>query len=270
MDKINLNAKEITLMGALLGAEDLFGIDDGFGNVSEESMPSEIDAVQNSLAAKHVLDVDFDGNVAVPKSAEDFMHPLVECDCFLAFIKQDAGKDAEQRIVYKSKRGILISDITDSGYELESADVGKVWKDISSLVSGLPDSTLSFEPVSIMQSELDKIKHSESAINQLQEKGLNDQAAELIAKGFVGKADYMSLICTCPYERHNSVVGLQVLSGDRIALSLSPEIEDSENYVVIAPAPASYIASEIVKITEMFLRYGGEESENDFAVGQDA
>ena len=121
-----------------------------------------------------------------------------------------------------------------------------------------------------MQSELDKMKHSESAINQLQEKGLNDQAAELIAKGFVGKADYMSLICTCPYERHNSVVGLQVLSDDRIALSLSPEIEDSENYVVIAPAPASYIASEVVKITEMFLHYGGEESENDFAVGQDA
>lgn len=258
MENLVLDSKEIMYLCALLGANEVYGIDDGFAFVSKDKLSQAVSETADSLMRKGYLEMDFDGNNTVQSDTSDIIKIIAHSQNHLILHSICGGLRKNPCIFYRSGDGIVKSEFKNNTFEVAKITAEGMKLEICSRFSesSPQNSNESYRvhgDVFENARELTVVGKSEEAAKLLCENGIGSRSAELIVKGYKQKSDFVSAVVSCTVKRQESTDGMVTLSDENIVLDIAPNLIGEEEYTDISVVT---LEAQKARLSDMLIKYG--------------
>ncbi len=258
MGNLVLDSKEIMYLCALLGANEVYGIDDGFASVSKDKLAQTVSETADSLMQKGCLEIDFDGNNIVQSDTSDIIKIIAHSQSHLILHSVCGGLQENPCIFYRNGDGIVKSEFKNNTFEIAKITAERMKLEIytrfsESLPQNSNDSYRVHGDVFENARKFAVVGKSEEATKLLCENGIDGQSAELIVKGYTQKSDFVSIVVSCTVRGKESTDGMVTLSDENIALDIAPNLIGEEEYTDVSVVT---LETKKARLSDMLIKYG--------------
>lgn len=258
MKKLVLNSREIMYLCAVLGANEVYGIADGFVSVPQNKLMQAVNETIDSLAAKGCLEMDFDGNNTIEPNTANTMKIIAQSQSHLILHSMRAGLQSNPCIFYSSGGEIVKSEFKNDTFEISRVTAEEMKSEINSRFSASLSESGNLGcrlQSSVFENarELAVGSKCEEAAKLLCENGIGSRSAELIVKGYMQKSDFVSAVVSCTLKGKESTDGMVTLSDENIALDIAPNLIGEEEYTDISVVT---LEAQKARLSDMLIKYG--------------
>lgn len=258
MKKTVLNSREIMYLCAALGANEVYGIADGFASVSKDKLAQAVSETADSLMQKGCLEMDFDGNNTVQYDTSDIIKIIAYSQSHLILHSVCGGLQENPCVFYRSGDEIVKAELKSDVFEIEKITAEELRAEINSRFSesqseNRDESYRVHGDVFENARDLAVNGKSEEAAKLLCENGIGVQSAELIVKGYTQKSDFVSAVVSRTVKGKESTDGMVTLSNENIALDIAPNLVGEEEYTDISVVS---LETQKAKLSDMLIKYG--------------
>lgn len=226
MEKFKLTAKEFLLLCTATEADEVYGVDDAYGNINEENIEKELRKVQTTLEEKQYIQSDFDGNSEIRDDLLELINCCVECDHAISIDHSQAN-----RVYYIWDDKVVKSEKKNDIYTLEWTKKESLYSDIKNLINILPPNVdTHIEKFHMPQKELKLAKESlakkdrQASVERFK-KYCDNATAEIMADA-IDNNDFYSVTEVDFDDRLDSVQNLMVFVTDKTLIKMTPIIID--------------------------------------------
>lgn len=237
MDKVHLTASQILYLAALCGADDFYGVPDGFYGMDNVEIAIEVNSIKMDLTVKGYSEMDFNGEFKVNP---EILSGISKCADFDIYISLDRNinninsflrfyiKGSEIYKLVKNQNEYVIDQINGIVLKQEVSDFMSWNRENEELIKGIDLEKTLLKKVKTM-SELEKPE------KLLIEAGCDGVTAKLIYNGMQGNGGYYSFTVLDRLSDTNKVKSLIFLYGKEGALQLQPVFQESKEWVRFIP-----------------------------------
>lgn len=210
-----LSKKELLYLTALMGANNLWGIEDAFAEMSEEEIRSELLRLQDSLLRKQFLEVDADRPFEFDESSVKLLRHCIESTRVYILNSSHMEKKEQQMRFFVKEKEVAFFRCREQA-ELISVSPNEMRSIILSFF-GNGDYTEISSTLTVGVTRLRRMGSlsRQHFLQELHNSGCSDDLALLIADSLQGSSDFCSLMA---YEREN---GKESYCGKLVTLRFS-------------------------------------------------
>lgn len=258
MENLILDSKEIMYLCALLGANEVYGIDDGFAFIPKDRLSQAVSETADSLMRKGCLEMDFDGNNTVQSDTSDIIKTIAYSQSHLILHSLCSDLQDNPCVFYRNGNRIVKAEFKDNVFEITKITAEEMKLEICSRFSeSSPQNSNGFYRVhgDVFESARDLASDGkiEEATKLLCKNGIDGQSAELIVKGYTQKSDFVSAVVSCTVKGQESTDGMVTLSDENIALDIAPNLIGEEEYINISVVT---LEAQKARLSDMLIKYG--------------
>lgn len=227
-EKIILSSCEILHIIGTLGIDEFYGIEDGFGDMSEFEIETAIISVEDSLLSKGYAELDFDGKFSVTESISDILLVCTDCDKYLD-VQIKGLKNIRRAIYCKGEKIVELEEVSPKKYSISFSNIEQIKNDIFDNLNWISEKYKIpgkyFFTQSILKSAKSKIGFGSE--EELTKECNNQNTAKVIANGLNGNSNYYSFTLFNFMDEDITIDSLMVLN--TVDGSLEMETDDTDN-----------------------------------------
>lgn len=258
MENLILDSKEIMYLCALLGANEVYGIDDGFAFISKDKLSQAVSETADSLMRKGCLEMDFDGNNTVQSDTSDIIKTIAYSQSHLILYSLCSGLQENPCVFYRNGNSIVKSEFKNNTFEIAKITAEGMKTEINSRFSECRSQN-SNESYRVHGDVFEKARElavdgkSEESAKLLCENGIDGQSAKLIVNGYMQKSDFVSAVVSYTVKGQESTDGMVTLSDKNIALDIAPNLIGEEEYTDVSVVT---LETQKARLSDMLIKYG--------------
>ena len=218
--KITLEEKELFYLSALMGIDNIWGLEDPFANEDDATVITEILSLQNVLVGKGCLNADIDGKITVSTNYGEILEVCAGSE--QVYILNSSHMEEERLVLRYFVHDRMVVQYTFNGLaNLEVTSFPVMRAEIETFFGDADDE----ENPSSLLTGVARMRRMGSLsrqrfLQELRSTGCEEKLALLIADGLLGKAEFCSLLA---FERKagnerlsNKIVTLRFAGGSLI------------------------------------------------------
>lgn len=254
MDSITLTSREILYIASTCGADEFWGIPDGFYGMDEAEITAEINSIKLSLTNKGYARMNFDGEFEIADGVKEIILVCAERDKYISFDKSALNKDRILRFYIKGDRIFRITE-EDNSYLICQSAKNAIKKSLLDFAKWSEEKQLPEESAILENEFLRKVKamnELDNPVAELKLMGCDNVKAKILYEGLSGFADFYSLMIIDFTAENDELQSLMFIHSDDGTLELEP-LRESEDKVQIKPIVFENVACEISGVLSKIL-----------------
>ena len=116
MESFKITAKEFLLLCTATDADEVYGVDDAYENLTEDNVEKEVRNAQKSLEEKNYIQSDFDGNSEIRDDLMELISCCVECNNVISVDHAQGNKGQTNVVYYIQDEKVVKSEKKDDIY----------------------------------------------------------------------------------------------------------------------------------------------------------
>ena len=116
MESFKITAKEFLLLCTATDADEVYGVDDAYENLTEDNVEKEVRNAQKSLEEKNYIQSDFDGNSEIRDDLMELISCCVECNNVISVDHAQGNKGQTNVVYYIQDEKVVNSEKKDDIY----------------------------------------------------------------------------------------------------------------------------------------------------------
>ena len=161
MESFKITAKEFLLLCTATDADEVYGVDDAYENLTEDNVEKEVRNAQKSLEEKNYIQSDFDGNSEIRDDLMELISCCVECNNVISVDHAQGNKGQTNVVYYIQDEKVVKSEKKDDIYIIGWLKKEMLYSDIKGLVKILPmERNNNIDKFHIPQNEVERAKES--------------------------------------------------------------------------------------------------------------
>ena len=233
MSEFQLNSRELLFLAALTGAEQLYGIPDGFFGMDDSETAREIYNLRDRLEKKGLANTDFNGNFIPDAGLISLIESCSGCERFISFEKTGKKTEPVRMMFYLNGQTAVKIEQVFEDFSLGSVEQSDIKRMILEKIDRKDsEQKSSMESVSISNDALNRIKGfaydgfngkaGKLAEKELQNLGCSKSLSALIYSGLAGESAYLSVTAVDFEREDDGVFGIMALNSKDGSLELLP------------------------------------------------
>lgn len=231
MESFKITAKEFLLLCTATDADEVYGVDDAYENLTEDNVEKEVRNAQKSLEEKNYIQSDFDGNSEIRDDLMELISCCVECNNVISVDHAQGNKGQTNVVYYIQDEKVVKSEKKDDIYIIGWLKKEMLYSDIKGLVKILPmERNNNIDKFHIPQNEVERAKESlakkdKKAAVECFKQHCNTTTAELVANA-LDINDFYSITEVEFKDKLDSVHNMMVFVTDTSLIKITPTVID--------------------------------------------
>lgn len=270
MKKFNLSPKEFMFLCIAMGAEEVYGIEDVYSDMSEDDVLTEVQHVQQSLEKKGYVSSDFDGNIDISDELIEIVGICAGTEKFISFNNQNKNGEQSILVFYFEDDTVVRSERTNDDYELSYTDIDSAIEEVEKLAMPNADiAMLKFDKENIPQIEMEKARNLilEDNIEEAKDilnKCLTADVANILIEALKHKVQFYSVTVLNFFagEDRDGFKCFMYLNTDKGLISIRQVVVDLNNEVELESISPEMVTKELRDCLEL-ARYNESGEDNN-------